>query len=72
MPGCRVHGDDELRIRCKRGFQEPIVRFVADDTELGQRIALRKALDDISDKFRVVAKYVRVLLEDGRADPRLD
>jgi len=43
-----------------------------DDTELGQRIAHGKALDDFSDKFRVVAEDVRVLFEDGRADPRLD
>jgi hypothetical protein len=50
VPRCCVHGDDEFRIRCKRTFQEPVVRFVPDNTELGQRIANGKALDDFGDK----------------------
>ena len=33
-------------VRGKRGFEKTTVRFVPDDTELGQRIAHRKALDD--------------------------
>jgi hypothetical protein len=44
-----------------------------DDIELGQRIAHREPVDNFSDKFLVVvAEDVRVLFEDGRADPRLD
>ena len=72
VPGCRVHGDNEFRIRCKRAFQEPVVWFVPDDTELGQRIAHREVVNNFSDKFRVVAEDVGVRFEDGRADPRLD
>ena len=72
VPGCRVHGGNEFRIRCKRAFQEPVVWFVPDDTELGQRIAHREVVNNFSDKFRVVAEDVGVLFEDGRADPRLD
>ena len=72
VPGCRVHSNDEFRVRRKRALQETVVRFVPDDTELGQRIAHGKALDDLRDEFRVVAEDVRVLFEDGRTDPRLD
>ena len=43
-----------------------------DGTELGSRIANREALDNFSDEFRMVAQNVRVLFQDGRADPRLD
>jgi hypothetical protein len=38
-----------FRIFCKRTFQEPVVRFVSANTELGQRIAHGKALD-VGDK----------------------
>jgi hypothetical protein len=72
VPECRVHGDDEFRFRCERVFQEPVVRFVPDDTELGQRIADWEALDDFSDEFGMIAEDVRLLFEDGRADPRLE
>jgi hypothetical protein len=48
------------------------VRFVPDDTEPGQRIARRQALDDFSDEFWMVAEDVRVLFEDGWTRPRLD
>jgi hypothetical protein len=51
-----------------RAFQEAVVRFVPDDTELGQRIAHGKAPDDFSDEFGMVAEDVRVLFEDGRTD----
>jgi hypothetical protein len=36
-------------------FQKPVVRFVFDDTQLGQRVAHREGLDDFSNKFGVVA-----------------
>jgi hypothetical protein len=51
-------------------IQKTIVRFVPDDTELGQWIADGEALDNFSDEFRVVAQDVRVLFEDRRTDPR--
>ena len=72
VSGCRVHGHDEFRVCGKRAFEKTVVGFVPDNTELGQRIAHREALDDFSDEFRVVAEDVRVLFEDGRTDPRLD
>lgn len=37
----------------RRAFQQTVVGFVADDTELGEQIAHEEALDDFSDKFRV-------------------
>jgi hypothetical protein len=39
--------------------------LVPDHAELSQRITDRKALDNLSDEFRVVAQDVRVLFEDG-------
>jgi hypothetical protein len=69
VTGSSIHRDDELRVRGKRAFEKTIIWFVADDTELGQRIAHREALDDFNDEFGVIAEDVRVLFEDGRADP---
>ena len=52
-------------------FDKTIIWFVPDDTELGQRIADRKALDNFSDEFSMIAEDVCVLFQDGGADPRL-
>jgi len=56
VTGRRVDCDDELGARRQRAFQESVVRFVPDDTELGQGIADGKALDDFSDELWVVAR----------------
>jgi hypothetical protein len=72
VPGCRVHRDDELRVRCKRALEKTVVRFVPDDTELGQWIAHREVLDNFSDELWMIAEDVRLLFQDGWADPSLD
>jgi hypothetical protein len=73
VPGRRVSGDDEFRVCGKRALEKTVVGLMPDDIELGQRIAHREPVDNFSDKFLVVvAEDVRVLFEDGRADPRLD
>src|SRR5437879_3240329 len=56
----------------RSGKQESVVQFVPDDTELGQRIADGKALDDFSDELWVVPQDVRVLFQHGRTGPRLN
>jgi hypothetical protein len=67
-----VHRDDELRA-CRQGaFEEAIVRLVPDDAQFGQRIADEKAINDLNDEFRMIAQYIRVLLEDRRTDSRLN
>jgi len=72
VPGCRVHGDDEFRVCGKRALEKTVVGFVPDDTELGQRIAHRKALDNFSDELWMIAEDVRVLFQDGWVDPSLN
>jgi hypothetical protein len=72
VPGCRVHRDDELRVCAKRALEKTVVGFVPDDTELGQRIAHREALDNYSDELWMIAEDVRVLFQDGWADSGLD
>jgi hypothetical protein len=72
VTGSSIHRDDELRVRGKRAFEKTIIWFVADDTELGQRIAHREALDNFSDELWMIAEDVRVLFQDGWADPSLD
>jgi hypothetical protein len=67
-----VQSDDELRACGQGAFQETIVRLVPDDAQFGQRIADEKAIDDLNDEFRMIAQYIRVLLEDRRTDPRLN
>jgi hypothetical protein len=46
--------------------------FVPNDTELSQRIAHREAFDNFSDGLWMIAEDVRVLFQDGWADPGLD
>ena len=69
VPWSRVHRDDELRAYRQGAFQEAIVGLVPNDAQIGQRIADGKTFDNLSDEFRMVAQYVRVLLEDRRTDP---
>src|SRR5215210_3398930 len=38
VSGCRVDGHDEFDVGGKRALEKTVVRFVPDDTELGQRI----------------------------------
>jgi hypothetical protein len=72
VPWSRVHRDDELRAYRQGTFQEAIVGLVPNDAQIGQRIADGKTFDNLSDEFRMVAQYVRVLLENRGTDPGLN
>jgi len=72
MTGSSIHRDDQLRVCGKGALEKTVVGFVPDDTELGQRIAHREALDNFSDELWMIAEDVRVLLQDGGADPSVD
>ncbi len=72
VPCCSVHRDDERGVGSECAFQKSVVSFVSDDTELGQRIADREALDNLGDEFRMVGQDISVLFQDSRTDPRFN
>jgi hypothetical protein len=72
VAGSSIHCDNEFRVRGKRALEKTVVGFVPDDTELGQRIAHREALDNFSDELWMIAEDVRVLFQDRRCCPCLN
>jgi hypothetical protein len=57
MSGSSVHGDDVVGVSRKGALKEPIIWFVSDDTQLGERIADTAAFDDLSNEIRIVAEH---------------
>lgn len=67
-----IHCYDVIRVNSKGAFQEPVVRFVPDNAQFGQRMTYPTTLHDFSHKFRLVTEHVGVFLKDCRARPSLD
>jgi len=72
VPWGGIHCDDEVSADRQRAFQKPIVWFVANDAEFGQRMADTAAFDKFSDEIWLVTQHVSVLLKDGGTGPCFD
>lgn len=72
MPARCVDGYEVIRARGERAFQKAIVRFVTNNTQLGQRMAEFATLDYLGNKRWLVAEDIAVLFENRRAGPRFD